>query len=143
MLKRIFIGLMCIGTIGAAPIASAEEAQNTGLSIELNAAAPAGNACLLSFVLESTLETEIEALVAETVLFSKEGQVSLLTLFDFGTLPPARKRVRQFQIPDTPCDALGLVLINGFESCQINGAASKDCASGLRLSSRLPIPLEG
>lgn len=141
MLRKLLIGLITLGTLGSVEQVSAED--NKRLSIELNATSTVGDACLLSFVLENTLQNNIEALVAETVLFSTDGQVKLLTLFDLGALPKSRKRVRQFQIPNTTCDAIGLLLINGFESCQIAGEQSKDCANGLRLSSRLPIPLEG
>lgn len=113
------------------------------LRIELNAADTVGESCRLTFVLRNTLDQQIDQMIAETVLFSNDGQVLLLTLFDFGTLPVARPRVRQFQVPDASCDRLGMVLINGMDTCQVGDAASGACAAALSLSSRTPIGLEG
>ena len=114
-----------------------------GLSIELNAADTVGESCRLTFVLSNRLEQDIDKLVAETVLFSDKGGVVLLTLFDFATLPAGRPRVRQFQVPETSCDRLGQVLINGVDTCTIDGAQSGACQTALTLSSRAKIGLEG
>lgn len=113
------------------------------LAMELNAIDTLGESCRLTFVLQNTLAQEIDKLVTETVLFSDDGRVVLLTLFDFGALPVGRPRVRQFQVPDTSCDRLGQVLVNGADTCQIDGTASPDCADHLALSSRVRIQLEG
>ena len=125
----------------APQIATAEDAP--ALNIELNAADTLGKNCRLTFLLQNTLGTDIDGLVAETVLFSSEGQVMLLTLFDFGSLPNGRPRVRQFQVPGQSCDTLGQVLVNGFDTCVVGGAASEQCQSALNLGSRLDIKLEG
>lgn len=117
--------------------------QPPALSLELNAAELVGESCRLTFVLSNGLEGEIDGLVAETVLFSSDGAVLLLTLFDFGTLPAGRPRVRQFQVPDTSCNRIGQVLINGIATCTIAGEASDACADALSVSSRLDIKMEG
>lgn len=119
-------------------------AQDAGdLSIELNAADTVGESCRLTFVLSNGLEKNIDKLVAETVLFSDKGGVLLLTLFDFAALPSGRPRVRQFQVPETSCDRLGQVLINGVDTCALDGAQSGVCQAALTLSSRVKIGLEG
>lgn len=124
------------------PVASG--AQDVGdLNVELNAADTVGDSCRLTFVLSNRTEQEIERLVAETVLFSDQGGVVLLTLFDFAALPAGRPRVRRFQVPDTSCDRLGQVLINGLDTCTIDGAQSDMCRPALTLSSRVKIRLEG
>ena len=113
------------------------------LDIELNAADTLDGACRLTFVLKNGLEDDIDELVAETVLFSDEGQVVLLTLFNFGALPAGRPRVRQFQVPDTSCDRIGQVLVNGMNSCRIGGTDVATCQNALNLSNRIPIRLDG
>lgn len=119
-------------------------AQDAGdLSIELNAADTVGESCRLTFVLSNGLEKNIDKLVAETVLFSDKGGVLLLTLFDFATLPAGRPRVRQFQVPETSCDRLGQVLINGVDTCTIDSTQSGVCQAALTLSSRVKIGLGG
>lgn len=113
------------------------------LSIELNATETLADACRLTFVLNNGFDQDIDALMAETVLFSAEGQVVLLTLFDFGTLPAQRPRVRQFEVAGQPCDSLGQVLVNGLGTCTIGGAPSDQCQNELSLSSRVRMALEG
>lgn len=115
----------------------------SSLMVELNAADTIGESCRLTFVLNNTLASDIEKFVSETVLFSDEGQVVLLTLFDFGTLPKGRARVRQFQVPETSCDRLGLILFNGADRCDGQGHSASKCAAALSLSSRVRIGLEG
>jgi hypothetical protein len=111
--------------------------------VELNAIDTIGEGCRLTFVLRNTMAEDIDKLVAETVLFSDDEQVVLLTLFDFGALPVGRPRVRQFQVPERSCDRLGQVLLNGIDTCEVAGSASGMCQQMLGLSSRTRIPVEG
>lgn len=113
------------------------------LNIELNAADTVGESCRLSFLLKNDAPTDIDAFVAETVLFSDTGQVALLTLFDFGTLPSGRPRVRQFQVPEISCDRLSTVLINGADTCEGVDHSTSRCAAALTLTTRVKIALEG
>ncbi|MBT8155628.1 hypothetical protein KMP13_17510 [Epibacterium ulvae] len=113
------------------------------LSLELNAADNFGESCRLSFLLRNETASEITSFVAETVLFSDQGQVALLTLFDFGLLPKGRPRVRQFQVPDISCDRLSMVLINGADTCTGGAHTAQSCAAALSLTSRVKIQLEG
>lgn len=137
-MKRLF-AMICAGLIASAAAAESE----TALGLELNTADLVGESCRLTFVLSNGLAQDIEQLVAETVLFSSAGGVILLTLFDFGTLPAGRPRVRQFEVSGTACDQIGQVLINGVATCTVAGAASTACAERLRLSSRIDIGVDG
>lgn len=111
--------------------------------IELNAVKPGDTACTLTFLVINGHPTQIEKAVYETVLFNAEGQVDRLTLFDFGTLPPGRPRVRQFSVPGLTCDNLGRVLINGAHACTAPGLDDKACATGLEVDSRTEIEVIG
>lgn len=121
---------------------TAETDVPAGLSVELNAQADAEGGCLLTFVVSNTHPQPIDAAVFETVLFDAAGQVDRLTLFDFGTLPAGRPRVRQFQIGGMQCDNLGQVLINGASTCTVEGVASDACGT-LELNSRTGTELIG
>ena len=79
----------------------------------------------------------------ESLFETEAGRVERLTLFDFGTLPAARPRVRQFVVPDLACEALGRVLFNGAETCTGAGLAEGACEDGLLLSSRTAVELLG
>ncbi|MCY4179915.1 MAG: hypothetical protein OXC60_14450 [Litoreibacter sp.] len=126
-----------------APASVFAQENDTGLRVELNAIDTLGENCRLTFVLQNKMADDIDQLVAETVLFSDEGGVVLLTLFDFAAVPAGRSRVRQFQVPNTSCDRLGQVLMNGIDTCTISGAASQACAQNLEVSSRVRIALGG
>ncbi len=125
-------------------LASAQDASAPPqLSIELNAVDTIGESCRLTFLLTNSMATDIDKFVAETVLFSDQGTVELLTLFDFAALPKGRARVRQFQVPDVSCDRLGMVLFNGADTCDGTDHTATSCTAALRLTSRTKIELAG
>jgi len=133
-----FLALAFALLAAASPLAAQEAAapQPTGVAIELNATAPQDAGCLLSFVVLNGHEAEITHALYEAVLFDGNGQVHQLTLFDFGALPPARPRVRQFIVPDLACDGLSRIIFNGATRCESAGLAPGACMSGLQLDSR-------
>lgn len=126
-----------------APIAQTVLAQETAtsdiISIELNAAETKEGSCLVTFLVTNGFAMTLDKVVYETVLFDQEGQVNRLTLFDFGALPPARPRVRQFAVPDLTCDAIGRVLINGASTCSGVQTDAAVCDASLVTSSRTGI----
>lgn len=136
------IAPLLLATLAFAPAASSEEGKQA-LTMDLNAADTIGEACRLTFVLTNGLEADIDRLVYETVLFSNQGRVLLLTLFDFGSLPVGRPRVRQFQVPDTTCDRIGSVLINGADTCDGTGLAPGLCETALETRSLSGIEIGG
>lgn len=135
--------LSAAATVFAAEASAQEVDVRPGVSIELNAAATSEGACTLSFLVTNGYEHPIEQAVFETVLFDRAGQVERLTLFDFGALPPARPRVRQFALSDVTCDAIGRVLINGASTCEAPDLGPGACMDGLQLTSRADIDLSG
>ena len=128
----------------AAQVATAQETDISGhLSVELNAAETTEQGCKLTFLITNGLEAAVDKAVYEAVLFDMAGQVDRLTLFDFGALPAARPRVRQFVVPETSCEALGRVLCNGASTCEGAGITQQTCETGLLPSSRTRIEVLG
>lgn len=130
----------------AAPIAAlAQSAEDAAarLSVELNAVQDVGGACRLTFLAQNETGAAIDQAVFETVIFDSSGGVVSLSLFDFRDLPTGRPRVRQFDLPDMACDAVGKALINGASTCIVDGAESRVCHDALSLSSRLAVELLG
>lgn len=123
--------------------AMAETDQGAYLSIELNTVDPVENACRMSFLIQNGHPQTISKAVFEAVLFDTEGRVDRMTLFDFGELPAARPRVRQFVVPGLACDKLGRVLINGAETCSGEGLDAAACTTGLELRSRTDVEVLG
>lgn len=128
----------------AAQMATAQETDIAGrISVELNAAETTAEGCKLTFLITNGLEAALDKAVYEAVLFDSAGQVDRLTLFDFGALPPARPRVRQFVIPQASCEQLGRILFNGASTCEGAGIAPQMCETGLLPSSRTRIEVIG
>ncbi|MEO0567158.1 MAG: hypothetical protein AAF066_05460 [Pseudomonadota bacterium] len=138
----LFIALLF--TYAAMSSAMAEEKElGSAVSVELNAVKSGEANCTLTFLILNGHENQIEKAIYETVLFNKNGQVDRLTLFDFGTLPPGRPRVRQFSVPGMNCGDLGQILINGSHSCEAPGLPDNACEAGLVLDTRTDIEVVG
>jgi hypothetical protein len=143
-MPRFRFAFLAAPLVLSAQIACAQQADIDGhIAVELNAAETSADACTLSFMVTNGWKTPVEKAVYEVALFDKEGQVSRLTLFDFGALPPGRPRVRQFAVPQTSCENLGRVLFNGASTCEGDGIAPDVCETGLRPSSRTDIEVLG
>ena len=128
----------------ASQSAVAQESDIDGrVSVELNAAETVEASCKLTFVITNGLEQPIDKLVYEAVLFDETGQVDRLTLFDFGSLPPARPRVRQFVVPELTCEGLGSVLFNGASTCEGADVDAGVCDTGLLATSRTHVGVSG
>lgn len=129
----------------AVPVAAQDtEATAPGLALTLNTLQPTeAGGCRLTFVIRNGLGSDIESLVTEAVLFDAGGRVATLTLFDFGSLPEGRPRVRQFDLAGLGCDGIGEVLVNGIGTCEGAGLTPAACLDGLRLSSETDIEVSG
>ena len=76
-------------------------------------------------------------------MFDRAGQVNVITLFDFGELPAALPRVRQFVVPQVTCEGLSRLLINGASTCTGTGLPNAACTKGLSISTRTAIEVIG
>ena len=141
--RTIITAFLSAITFSFLPAASQAENHKLSLSIELNSIQTNQNGCRLTFVAHNQNQFDIEKLVFETVLFTKDGSVASLTLFDFGSIPQNVPRVRQFEIPGNSCEGLGQVLINGIDSCVTGGSPNKSCSLKLNASSRTSIRVLG
>jgi len=129
----------------AAPVVAQEpDEEAPSLSLSLNTLQPTeAGGCRLIFVIRNGLGSDIDSLVTEAVLFDAGGQVATLTLFDFGSLPAGRPRVRQFDLSGPSCDGIGGVLVNGIGTCEGEGLTPAACLDGLRLSSEADVEVSG
>ena len=111
--------------------------------IELNAVKSNEASCTLTFLALNGHSAPINKVVYETVLFDASGQVDRLALFDFGTLPPGRPRVRQFTLQGLTCEGVGKVLINGAHTCDAPDLDATACEAGLIVDTRTNIEVIG
>lgn len=101
--------------------------------IELNSAEQADSLCRLTFTVAA--EQGLSELQTQTVLFDQDGGVQTFTLFDFGAVPPQGLRVRQFDIPQTQCDNISMILFNEVSIC--NATDGSACTDTPTFSSRI------
>ena len=127
----------------AAPVVADETEIADRLSIELNAIETQDTSCVLSFLAQNGHGSDMTSVVFEAVLFDEAGQVDRLTLFDFGRLPAARPRVRQFVVPELTCDGLSRIIFNGVSSCTGDGLTAARCETGLMLNTRTDVEVQG
>jgi hypothetical protein len=136
--------LAFVATLLFVPCVQAQQSDiSKGLSLELNTAETVQNACKLTFVITNGHMQQVDQAIFETVLFNPAGQVSVITLFDMGALPPGLPRVRQFVVPEVACEDLGRVLINGVSTCTGAQLPEAACTKGLAISTRTSIEVIG
>jgi hypothetical protein len=141
--KKISLILYCAMLLGASPVL-AEVPLRAQVAIELNSVETVDQSCRISFMIQNGHAADITQAVYEAVLFDTDGGVDRLTLFDFGELPAARPRVRQFLIPGIECAQLGRVLINGAETCTGDSDLPEGaCITDLDLRSRTDVEILG
>lgn len=133
----------CAGLAALSGAALGQDAQGPHLAIELNTLETVENGCQISFLVQNGHSADIDQAVFEAVLFDGDGRVERLTLFDFGDLPAARPRVRQFVVPGVVCEGVSRVLINGAETCTGDGLPPAACTEGLELHSRTDVEILG
>lgn len=143
LLRHVTYAFVLTASLWNAAVSAQTLTPPVGIAMELNAVDLLGEACRITFVVTNQTATPVDKAIYETVLFSKDGQVLMLTLFDFGTLPATVPRVRQFQVSDTACNRIGTVLINGANTCTVDGKDAAVCTVGFSTSSRIDIKLRG
>ncbi|WP_133192728.1 hypothetical protein [Labrenzia sp. 011] len=138
---------LCAGILAQGLIHQPVHAQETrdqtdgaAITLELNKAEDIGGNCRLSFVMTNGTGQAVEAAAYELVLFSPDGVISQMSVFDFGALPAGKTVVRQFELPGPECAQAGRLLINGPAGCAPK-AASAHCSAPLKLSSRIGLTL--
>ncbi|OIQ44236.1 MAG: hypothetical protein BM558_08715 [Roseobacter sp. MedPE-SW] len=142
-LRHIASLVLFLSALPCMGLAQSTENASPSLFLELNAVQDSGTACRLTFLVRNETGQVIDQSIFETVIFDKSGGVQSLSLFDFRELPTNRPRVRQFELPDMACETVGQVLINGANSCRVDGVESEICEKTLSLSSRLTVELLG
>jgi hypothetical protein len=143
LLRHVTYAFSLTATLWSAAVSAQTPTPSVSISMELNAADLVGEACRITFVATNQTVTPVDKAIYETVLFSTDGHVLMLTLFDFGTLPAAVPRVRQFLVSDTACSRIGMILINGASTCTVDGKEADVCTTDFVTSSRIDIKFQG
>lgn len=136
MIRRIVSFLIAAASlIGISTHAYASDA----ISVQLNTAETVGDACRLTFVIKNGMTDGLDALGFDLVTFDPSEGVSGYAAVNFGTIPPDKTVVRQYDVGKGACTNISRVLLNEIRVCEANKTAVADCLSKLKISSRSEI----
>ena len=130
----VLVFLLLLTNIGSAAAASET------INIELNRLEDVESGCRMSFVMTNGLETAIDGITMEAVLFDREGIVARFLLLKSRPMPIGKTRVQQFDVADTGCDVLGQVLLNDVTDCAGPALTPTLCLAAIETASRARIP---
>ena len=142
IVKTLSAMAACVVVFFATP-GAAQDANPTGISVELSSAESLETGCRLSFLAQNATPHDLDQVVFEAVLFDAQGGVAQMTLLDFKSLPAGRLRVRQFQFGDKSCGDISRILINGASTCSGADADASICERDLSVSSSVDMELQG
>ncbi|TCR91921.1 hypothetical protein [Rhizobium sp. BK376] len=148
MRMKTILTVVAAGVVGAfnvvqacAEDAAAATAQTQKINVELNALAPSQKGCMMTFVAENDLPTDINKISFELAFFNEKSTVDRVTVLDFRDLPIGKKRVRQFDMPGVKCESVSRIIINDTPVC--DGPAAGECKKALQTRSQISVPFEG
>ena len=127
--------LLAIGLIVSGPAASASETAT--LDIELNSLDKSQSGCRVNLVMRNGLESAIDALSLEIVLFKDDGRIASILNLKLGDLPLGKTRVKQFRLDS--CDSLSRILINEVSECNGTNLTSEFCLQKLSIKNKIEL----
>lgn len=137
---KSLISALALAALPPAPVVAEEtKTAATGLHLELNRLEQNGAACRASLIARNGFAADLDQAAFELVMFDQAGLITLMTAFDFGSLPTGKTVVRRFDIPETGCNALSRILVNGVARCDGEGVDTQRCQTGFSTSNRTEI----
>lgn len=133
------IALACV--VVPATAAQPTSAAAPQLIIELNNLEQRKDTCRLTLLIENKLGATIANLSFELVLFDNAQRIKRLLAVAAGSFPKSKSRVRQFDLPSTPCGSIGRVLLNAITNCTGDSLSPDHCLNLTRTRSRIAVEL--
>jgi len=126
--------------LGGVPALAQDAPQ--GINLELNAAADTtAGACRLTYVASNQSDTALDRTAYEVAVFDADGVVTRLLVLEFGVLVEGKTKILQFDLADTPCNAISRIVVNDAAGCTEAGGTENAalCMQGLSAASRTAI----
>lgn len=135
---RAWLAIMLLLSAGwfACPAEAAE-----GIGIELNRLEEQGPNCRAYLVITNPGETTFSGFKLDLVIFDRPGTIMRRLALDLAPLRAAKTSVKVFDIADTPCAAIGSILLNDVVDCRDAKGAVADCIDRVSAGSKLPVSL--
>jgi hypothetical protein len=126
--------LLCWATTGAA-----EEPAKIG--VELNRLEDQGGNCRAYLVVTNPGSAEFSGFALDLVIFDRGGTIMRRLAVDVAPVRPAKTSVKVFDIPETPCSAIGSILVNDVIHCRDASGDVAACIDRVSTSSKLAVSL--
>ncbi|QPC41841.1 hypothetical protein HW532_03385 [Kaustia mangrovi] len=133
------MGLAAIAMAGLAPAAGA--AGDGTIALELNRLEQRDDTCRLTLLFTNRLDSAVDTLEIETVLFDREKRVERFVVFKSRPLKPGKIRAQQFDLTGLRCDGVGSVLVNDVTACKAGDLDAAGCLARIAPSTRGDVPL--
>jgi len=136
-MKRLLI--TCLIAVSGLHGLSAAAQSAEAITVQLNTAETAGEACRMTFVIRNETPDALNALGFDLVTFDTSEGVSGYAAVNFGAIPAGKTVVRQYDVGTGSCSAVSRVLLNEVRVCEAAKAPLADCLAKLQISSRSEI----
>lgn len=118
-------------------LASAAQAQDGGLTVELNKFEEIeGGGCRAFFLFRNETKTGFDGFEMSLAILDGKGVIDRLLSIDAAPLPVARTTLKLFEIPETSCTNISEILLHELTSCRPQNAEEMDCFPILTLNSK-------
>ena len=111
----------------------------TPVVLELNRIEPRDQACRLYLLLRNSRPEAFERLTLDLVFFDRQAIIDRRFSVEAGPLPGDKTSLKQLDVPELSCDALGSLLLNDVTACGGTSDASGGCVSLVGLENRTDI----
>jgi hypothetical protein len=131
----LLLALLLAGLLAAS--AKAETTEPGTLDIELNSLTSSKKGCAANFVMHNGLESAIDTLSLEIVLFGDGQRITRILKLKVGTLPVGKTSVKQFRLKS--CDDISRILVNAISECDGTNLTPRNCLQKLRTKNRTTV----
>lgn len=112
-----------------AEMAGAAKGSPADVVLELNRIEPRDQACRLYLLLRNSRPEGFERLTLDLVFFDRKAIIDRRFSVEAGPLPGDKTSLKQLDVPELSCDALGSLLLNDVTACDGSSEGASDSAS--------------
>jgi len=129
------IAVAACAALGCGGMAAAQDAAGSGLTIQLNSAQTLEDtpACRLTFVMENASDTDLAQVGFSAGVFDTSGRAELIA-FSFGQIAADSLRLRRFDLAETTCAEIDMILLQDASCVDGAGADVSGALCGSELS---------
>ena len=140
MIALVGYPIVCLFVVGDAAIAQGP--QRSVMTIELNRLEQHGSSCRIYLVIENRHDAAFSEFRLDLVLFDSGGVIDRRLTLNAGPLRANKTTVKEYEVVNARCAALGRVLLNDIPACLTRTPAPADCIDLVSLASRATVAFE-